>query len=98
LEKLNHPNIVRIYKVLAIEKTTSYIVMELVEGCNLSYRLAFDRQLKEREAKYILFSVLSALEYLSRKLVGIAICPSNVLIGDDGCVKLIGLEDAKIPN
>lgn len=98
LEQLQHPNIARIEKVLSVEHSVSYIVMEHLEGHNLDYRLSFYNRIPESEAKYILFCMLSALDYLNKKLVGVSFLPKNVVIADNGCVKLLGLDSAKVSN
>ena len=48
LEQLNQPNLARINRVVVIERTVTYIVMEMVEGVNLAYQLAFNHHIKEQ--------------------------------------------------
>lgn len=45
LEQLSHPKLVHYDRMVIMDKTTTYIITEFVEGVNIEYRLAFESHL-----------------------------------------------------
>jgi serine/threonine-protein kinase len=83
---LSHPNIVPVYE-LGVEQGTYFLAMELVEGVSVSEL----GRLTPEEGAYIGVEVCRALDYAHRrmKVVHRDITPRNVMIDEEGQVKLI---------
>ena len=91
---LNHSNIVAVYDIVS-ESDHVVIVMEYVRGADLSAALR-DGPPQEREALRVLRAVAAALDHAhERGIVHRDVKPSNILIRDDGAVKLADLGIAK---
>jgi len=98
LDRLRHPHIVHVNGV-DFEDGVVLIDMELVRGRNLSQTLrdAGGGPLPTEQAIDIAVAVLSALGYAhERRIVHRDVKPANILIGEDGVVKLtdFGLAEA----
>jgi len=87
---LSHPNIVSVYDYGTDGADgDQYIVMELVEGRDLSGVLRERGSLSTDDAARIAIAVASALEAAHRKgIVHRDVKPGNILITDDGDVKV----------
>ena len=87
---LSHPNIVSVYDYGTDgDDGEQYIVMELVEGRDLSGVLRERGSLSTDDAARIAIAVASALEAAHRKgIVHRDVKPGNILITDDGDVKV----------
>lgn len=83
---LSHPNIVPVYE-LGVEQGTYFLAMELVEGVSVSEL----GKLTPEEGAYVGVEVCRALDYAHRrmKVVHRDITPRNVMIDEEGQVKLI---------
>ena len=91
---LNHPNVVTVYDALS-DGDTVLIVMELVDGTDLEAKLEAG-PLGEEEALRILDSLAAAIDHAHEQgIVHRDVKPSNVLIRDDGVVKLADLGIAR---
>jgi serine/threonine protein kinase len=87
--KLDHPSIVR-FIALAPNKHRSYVVTEYVAGATLATRVGNGRQLPEAEALRIVSRVCEAVDYLHAcDVVHYDLKPGNVLLCDDGSIRLI---------
>src|SRR5262245_44794200 len=85
---LAHPNIATIYEYGRAEGT-SYIAMEYLQGRTLDHILK-DRTLGFEECVRILLQVTAALEVVHRAgMVHRDLKPGNVMVLDDGAVKLL---------
>jgi len=85
---LQHPNIATIYEYGKAEGT-SYIAMEYLQGRTLD-RILKDQQLGFEECVRILLQVTSALDLVHRSgLVHRDLKPGNIMVLDDGSVKLL---------
>ncbi len=85
--RLNHRNLVAVYDT-GKDHDQPYIVMELVEGRSLQEAIAAGG-LTEDRALEIVADVCNALEYAhDRGLIHRDIKPGNILLADDGTVKV----------
>ncbi len=91
IASLNHPNIINVIEVID-EFSTRFIVMEKLEGDNLSVILQAKGAFGLAETKEILSQLASALQYAhdrgEKGIVHRDIKPSNILIDSYGNVKL----------
>ncbi|MBS2011512.1 MAG: protein kinase [Deltaproteobacteria bacterium] len=93
---LSHPNIVPVYE-LGVEQGTYFLAMELVEGCSVAELVkektdaGKPRVLSPEEGAYIGMELCRALDYAHRrmKVVHRDITPRNVMLDEEGQVKLI---------
>lgn len=93
---LSHPNIVPVYE-LGVEQGTYFLAMELVQGVSIA-ELLRERNadgsrsvLSPEEGAYVGVEVCRALDYAHRrmKVVHRDITPRNVMIDEEGQIKLI---------
>ncbi|MFO7262800.1 MAG: hypothetical protein A6D91_00060 [Bacillaceae bacterium G1] len=88
VSRLSHPNIVQFYDI-GQENGVPYIVMEYVEGESLKEKISRQAPLPVEEAVRIAMQICDALAYAHRQqIVHRDIKPHNVLITDDGQVKV----------
>ncbi|KAL2896526.1 CBL-interacting serine/threonine-protein kinase 4 [Bienertia sinuspersici] len=90
MHRLNHPNILKIYEVLAT-KSKIYLVMELAKGGDLFGKLAKrpDHRFTEPIARKYFHQLVSAIHYCHQN--GVAhrdVKPQNLLLDDEGNVKV----------
>jgi serine/threonine protein kinase len=93
---LSHPNIVPVYE-LGVEQGTYFLAMELVEGVSIAELVrerdadGKKRVLSPEEGAYVGMEVCRALDYAHRrmKVVHRDITPRNVMLDEEGQVKLI---------
>ena len=86
---LQHPNIVPVYDYGTDTDGAQYIVMQLVEGDDLAALLRERTRLETDDAVRVAIGVASALEAAHRRgLVHRDVKPGNILITDDGEVKV----------
>lgn len=86
---LNHPNIVSVYDV-GIHEGLHYIVMEFVDGITLKELIARDQKLPWNRALKISMQICSALSHAhERKVIHRDIKPHNIMVGNDGSVKVM---------
>ncbi len=89
--ELSHSNIVPVYE-LGVEQGVYYIAMEFCSGVTLSEMLDRDRRRSEPfEGAYVGVEICRALDYAHRRagIVHRDVTPRNVLIDDEGAVRLI---------
>ena len=92
---LDHPSILKILPGPA-QKSRPYIVMEFLEGQTLAEVLAALRPLPEKDAVGIASRVCEALEFLhQRKVVHRDLKPQNIMLCEDGSVRLMDFGIAK---
>ena len=95
---LSHPNIVSVYDV-GKEGNINYIVMELVEGRNLSNIIAEDAPLDYRTVIDLTKQVASALRIAHKnKIIHRDVKPHNIMVTSDGVAKLADFGIAKAVN
>ncbi|MBE1530705.1 protein kinase domain-containing protein [Actinomadura algeriensis] len=89
LARVAHPGIVGIYDVL-VDGDDPWIVMELVRGVSLADVLAERATLPERDAARTALALLDALDAAHRSgVVHRDVKPANIMVEDDGRVRLI---------
>ena len=85
---LDHPNIIRIIDVFD-ENSTSYYVMEYIEGGSLSNKLG-TTGLSMSEATRYIFQVAETLEYIHKKNIAhLDIKPGNIMLNGNDEIVLI---------
>jgi eukaryotic-like serine/threonine-protein kinase len=85
---LNHPNIVEIYDV-GEEDGKHFIVMEVVRGKTLKQLITQRGAMDKEEALAIMKQLIAAISEAHRKnIIHRDIKPQNVLVKDDGTVKI----------
>jgi len=94
--KFVHPNIVQVYAA-GEDAGTHFIAMEFVEGVSLQKHITNTGKLDSAEALAITVKAAEALQYAwnKAKLVHRDIKPDNILISNDGDVKVADLGLAK---
>jgi serine/threonine-protein kinase len=95
---LSHPNIVTIYDVGETpEGTSSYIAMEFVEGRNLRQMVPHGERMPHEEVLDMGLQIARGLDYAHRRgIVHRDVKPANILVRDDGLVKLADFGVARI--
>jgi serine/threonine-protein kinase len=93
--RLNHRNIVQIYDFGRVE-TVFYLAMELVPGLSVGDRIKRSGRFGEREAIAVVRQACSALAVAhAAGIVHRDVKPDNLILSDDGLVKLVDLGLAK---
>jgi serine/threonine-protein kinase len=93
--KLTHPHVVSLYDT-GNEGDRVYLVMEFVDGATLREVMGDLGKLEPGQAAAIGERIARALDYAhERGLVHRDVKPANILIGDDGCVKVADFGIAK---
>jgi serine/threonine protein kinase len=94
--RLNHENVVRAYEA-GVHQGHYWLAMEYVQGEDLSERLDHEGSLTEEESLRIAIAVARGLQVAAdHDMVHRDVKPENILLGDDGQVKLADLGLAKI--
>lgn len=87
--RLSHPNIVTIFE-LGVEHGVLYMVMELVRGVTLAELLHDSGALGPDEGAYLALEVARALDHAHRRgVIHRDVTPGNVMIDEEGSVKLL---------
>lgn len=95
---LNHPNIVNIYDT-GMEDDIYYIVMENIKGVTLKDYITKNGKLNEDETIKISMQVAEALKHAhANKIIHRDIKPHNIMITDEGIVKVADFGIAKAAN
>jgi serine/threonine-protein kinase len=96
LGSLNHPNITRFLDAGQTESGHQYLVMEYVDGQHLE-AYCDRRRLSIVERLRLFLDVCDAVAYAHRNLiVHLDLKPSNILVSQDGAVKLLDFGTSKL--
>jgi tetratricopeptide (TPR) repeat protein/tRNA A-37 threonylcarbamoyl transferase component Bud32 len=93
IDKLRHPNIIRIFEVGAF-KEKLFIVMEFLEGRTLESKIREEGRLKLQESLHIMAQISDAIAYIHGKnIIHRDLKPDNIMLiethGDPNFVKLL---------
>ncbi len=95
-QKLDHPNIVAIYD-LKNDGDIQYIVMEYIDGLTLDKLIKAKKKIPWRNTLKITAQILSAVEHAhSHNIIHRDIKPLNIMITDEGVVKLTDFGIARV--
>lgn len=88
LQKLSHPNIVKLFHAFLI-KNNVVLIMELISGGEL-YKYVKDKEgLSESEAREFFIQLADAVEYChSKYIIHRDLKPSNILLSDSTSKKI----------
>ena len=87
--ELDHPNIIKIYKIIDEYKYYLVIMEYCEEGELFNYIVKKDR-LSENESSFFYYQLINAVEYLhSKGIVHRDLKPENILLGKNNIIKLI---------
>ena len=96
MAKMNHPGIVHVYDFGETSEGQLYIVMEFIDGTDVSKMLLSQGRLPPDHALAIVAHVCDALQYAhTHGVVHRDIKPANVLINREGAVKVVDFGLAK---
>lgn len=99
--QLKHPNVVQTLEYGLTTQDETFLVMEFIEGVSLSYLVdAQNEQMQKNRLSYMI-QLGDGVQYFHDKgFIHRDICPRNVIVGNDGTVKLIdfGLAVPNTPN
>ncbi|KAL6001882.1 CBL-interacting serine/threonine-protein kinase 21 [Asimina triloba] len=99
MKLLHHPNIVRIYEVIATKKKI-FLVMEYISGGQLSDKMSYTKRLNENEARKYFQQLIDAIDYChSRGVYHRDLKPENLLLDVKGNLKVsdFGLSGLRKP-
>ncbi len=89
IEKLNHPNIVKVYEVDQVSGRL-YIAMEYIDGQPLSKVMAVNKNLTVQQKLNIITQIASALDAThAKKIVHRDVKPDNILVDNSGNIHLV---------
>jgi serine/threonine protein kinase len=89
---LRHPHIVRTFEHGITTEGEPYLVMELIDGLGLNFLIETKSQQLEGNRINYLSQLAEGLDYMHRNgFLHRDVCPRNVMINQDGEVKLIDL-------
>ena len=93
--KLAHPDIVKVIPAGG-SRSRPYLVMEYLQGERLDQRLARTRPMPEKQAVAVASRVCAALDHMhGRGIVHRDIKPGNIMMCDDGSIRLFDFGIAK---
>ncbi|MFN0080150.1 MAG: SUMF1/EgtB/PvdO family nonheme iron enzyme [Prosthecobacter sp.] len=99
MAKLSHPGIVAVHDFGETPDHLLYIVMEFIEGTDVSRMIAKQKRLHTEHAMAITAHVCDALAYAhERGIIHRDIKPANIMVGYDGVVKVADFGLAKMSN
>ncbi|KAL6086271.1 hypothetical protein STEG23_035830 [Scotinomys teguina] len=88
LQKVQHPNIVRLFEVIEM-RHRFYVITEYAKGGDLLQQVTEEGMLEEGEAQRVFGQLVSAIKYChSRDVVHLDLQPDNVLLDEEANVKL----------
>lgn len=95
---LNHPHVVKTYEFGWTTEEEMFLVMEFVEGVGLSLLVDLQNEEMKRYRLRYMIQIGEALNYFhSQNWIHRDICPRNIMVAEDKCIKLIDFGLA-VPN
>jgi serine/threonine protein kinase len=94
LAKLSHPNVVQVYEVFEVDHLV-YVALEFIDGCTLAHWQAQPRRSRRSTLEHYLQAGRGLAAAHARALVHGDFKPANVLIGNDGRVRVVDFGLAK---
>lgn len=95
--KVQHPNVATLHDFSGLPDGAHYMVWEYIDGENLAQRLRTRGTLPPREAVRVVIQALHGLEAIHRAgIIHRDISPENLMIANDGAIKIIDLGVAKL--
>ena len=89
LKKLNHINVIKIYKINEDEEKY-YIIMEFCENGELFNYIVARQKLNEDESSYFFYQLINGLDYIHhKKIVHRDLKPENLLLGKGNILKIV---------
>ena len=89
LKNLNHPNVIKILKIMEDSKTI-YIIMEYCQNGELFNRIVQKQHLNENEAAFFYYQLINGLEYIHQNNIAHRdLKPENLLLTKDDELKII---------
>lgn len=98
LEKVNHPNIVKLYYAFQ-DNNKVYLILEYLDGGELFHHLAQERFMSEKNAAYYIAQMVCAIRYLhtNLKVIYRDLKPENCMLNSDGNLVLTDFGLSKVP-
>ena len=97
LANINHPNIIRVYDVIR-EHHICTVLEQYIAGKTLE-QLCNEKPLSEKETKNIILQLCSGLQILHQNnIIHRDLTPSNIMMSDDGTVKIIDFDISRAVN
>ncbi len=94
--RINHPNVTTLLQFSEVG-STGYLIMEYVKGQNLEKILELHGTLSATSVLQILMQLLEGLEHAHQKgIIHRDIKPGNIMLSDDGYIKLMDFGIARI--
>lgn len=95
LANLSHGYIVNMVYAFQ-DRTTLYLLMDIKEGGDLRYHLAKKHKFTEVETRFIVATIILALEYLHKKMIiHRDVKPENIVFDENGYAHLTDMGIAK---
>ncbi len=89
LNKLNHPNIAKVYEICESDEYF-FIIMEYCSGGELFNYIVRNHRLTEEESSYFFYQIINCLEYIhSKKIAHRDLKPENLLLDENNIIKII---------
>lgn len=97
LEKVAHPNIVKLYYAFQ-DQNKVYLILEYLDGGELFHHLAQQKFLSERDASYYIAQIALALRYLHNclKVIYRDLKPENCMLNSEGNLVLTDFGLSKV--
>uniref|UniRef100_A0A8C7DSP8 Serine/threonine-protein kinase NIM1 n=1 Tax=Naja naja TaxID=35670 RepID=A0A8C7DSP8_NAJNA len=87
MEKLHHPNIIRLYEVMETFSKL-YLVMEYANGGELFAKIVIDGKLSEEKSKHVFAQIVSAIKHMVKQHNSRDLKAENIFYATNTCVKV----------
>ena len=95
MKKLNHPNILKPYEIIINDEKLPNSI--LFEYCPMNLEEAVKKgKITKVQQSFIIYQIAEGMKYIhSCKIIHQNLKPSNILISEDGIIKISGFENVK---